>query len=94
MVNEIKMDKINTYYSPENPSPNNNQSVTETVKQADVSVTNQLNDMVKLINTYQEPVSAAALGEIKYQIQQGQYQVNFDKLSEKLLNNGILGLGD
>ncbi|RDI39971.1 hypothetical protein [Aquicella lusitana] len=93
MVNEIKLDKINSYYSSDRTTQNNSQPSPNTA-QKDVDVTNHLNDLVKSINTYQEPVGAASLNALKYQIEQHEYKVDLDQLSDRLLSSGLLTIGD
>ncbi len=94
MVNEIKLGNINTQYIKENLEQKNKSTVNSQSSE-DVTVTNQLNDLIKTVNTYDEPIHQSKLNAIKQEIQRNDYQVDFDKLSDKLLSNGIINsIGD
>lgn len=94
MVNEIKMDKINNYLIQETMNKDTQQSApaqsgVEKSASAEISVTNRLNDIIKTVNTYEDPIHQAALNDIKYRVQHNEYKIDLDKLSEKLLGSGI-----
>jgi len=92
MVNEVKLNNINPYYSKENYTDPQNKPVTQDSQAEEVAITNHLDELIKSVNSYEEPMSGAALDNIKYQVQHNEYKVDFDKLSEKLLNSGIISM--
>jgi anti-sigma28 factor (negative regulator of flagellin synthesis) len=90
MVNEIKMDKISAY-GVENPlEPKTKQEVSAQGVSEGVVISQQLNELVKLISTYEEPINQNRVNDLKYQIKHNDYIVNFDSLSHKLLSTGLL----
>lgn len=90
MVNEVKLDKIESTLMTSRPINPKNNTEASSDHQQEVVITNHLNDWVKLINSYEEPVSSAAVESIKNKIQQNQYTIDFDKLAEKMLTSDIL----
>lgn len=91
MVDHIKLDNIGAYVAGGPLDTKSKPLVEEQAKpKEDVAVSTSLGDLVKLINTIPEPQNASALSDIKEKIQHNDYRIDFDKLSDQLMGNGIL----
>jgi hypothetical protein len=94
MVNNIKLDEVKAHYAP--PSQADSKAVVplaaDATKQDSVTVTNNMNKLVDLVKN--EKTNALGipqtLAEIQQQVKSNTYKIDFDLLSEKLINNGIL----
>lgn len=96
MVNEIKLDGINSYHVIDKSAekkPQTEPTVLSKNESEDITVTNRLNDLIKSANSYEDPVSQTKLAEIKSRIEHNNYHVDFDQLSEKLMKSGIFTIG-
>lgn len=90
-MNEIKLDKIETPLTVGKTNTNAKQAPRSEIKEEGVTVTNNLNKLVNLLNPGESlPDDQARVIETKRMIQSGDYVVNHSVLSEKLLDNGIL----
>lgn len=58
-------------------------------EKSDVSVTNHLSDLIKSANSYVDPVSPSKIVDLKQTILAGKYQVNYETLTDRLLNSGL-----
>ena len=99
MSSEIKLDgfssgslgagKVSDVSHPVNQDPSNQPG---NVQSEDVTVTNHLNKLVSLLKTSDETgVSEnSAVSAMKSRIQNNQYSIDFNALSDKLLNSGVL----
>lgn len=90
MVDNVKLDKISTYLTPQMTENKVKTALEEPAKSQDVAVTSHLNDLLKKVSSIEEPQNASALSDIKYKIQHNEYKIDLDQLSDKLLGSGIL----
>lgn len=90
-MNEIKLDKIDVPLTVGKTNQNAKQTARGEIKEEGVTVTNNLNRLVNLLNSGESPPNdQARVIETKRMVQSGDYVVNHSVLSEKLIDNGIL----
>lgn len=90
MVHEIKMDKLMTPLSQGKITQNTKQETP--VTEEGVTVTNSMSKLLDLISSdAQLPDENTRVMDIKRRIEAGEYKVDIDKLSAKLLSSGVLG---
>lgn len=95
MVNEIKLDKPSMMPASLQQTSTNKTQPIESKREDDVTVTNQLGQLINLLGKEDiVPDESARIAATRQLIESGQYQVNVNTLSEKLLNSGLLTSGD
>ncbi len=95
MVNEIKLDKPIVPASPLQPAPAAKLLTSESTREEDVTVTNHLGKLINLLGKDDTASDESArVASTRHLIESGQYQVDVNTLSEKLLNSGLLTSGD
>ena len=100
MVNEIKMDKIESYYLNDNKdqqvkSKEANPIEAQQEEAPPVAVSANLKDIIEMMSVKDESTDINRLSSIKYSVQQNQYRLDLEKLSDTLLNSGVLNaIGD
>lgn len=99
-MNDIKLDniggqKISTESArPDKATVTSNQPVSDVQPQEGITVTSHLTKLVSLLNpTELMPNEDARVSAIKNQIQSGNYKVDINALSDKLLSNGLIRNG-
>lgn len=93
MINDIKMDSLGVQTAPTAGSQNTAQPAVSTAKQAGVTVTNQLDKLHQILASSSDELSAKdsnAVNDMKLRIQNNQYKVDFNALSDKLISSGAL----
>jgi len=97
MVNEIKLDKsiLMPATSLQQAPTHKPTQVLESTPEEDVTVTNHLNQLINLLGKEDTaPGESARVAATRRLVETGQYQVNVNTLSEKILNSGLLTSGD
>jgi len=96
MVNEIKLDKSGVNLTPASSiqQPVKQQTAAVT-RDEDVTVTNHLSKLINLLGKDEAtPEDSARVTATKRLIESGQYVVDVNTLSEKLLSSGLFGSGE
>ncbi len=88
MVNEIKIDKSITDYTPKIPPKQDTHKPTVFLKEkSEIKVTNHLRNLVNLLVSEEfPPEDTTKVKEMKRRIDANDYQIDLDALSSKLLN--------
>src|SRR5690348_14925915 len=93
MVDEIKLDKTYHYQidsrTPAGSKQTGSSQEQEVVPMEDVTVSGQLAGLIQHLSV-NEHANEAHLNDIKTRINQNQYAVDLDQLTDRLLNSGIL----
>lgn len=89
MVNEINMDKqaspVSTISLDKNTAKQPEANVVD-----GVTVSTHLSQLVNLLQSENEAPSNSAVQDVKQKIQSGEYAIDYNALSDKLLNSGVL----
>lgn len=90
MVHEIKMEKLMTPLTQGKITQNTKQEAPVTEEQG-ITVTNNMSKLLNLLSSdAQLPDENTRVMDIKRRIDAGEYKVDIDKLSAKLLSSGVL----
>ncbi|MEO8400442.1 MAG: flagellar biosynthesis anti-sigma factor FlgM [Gammaproteobacteria bacterium] len=95
MANDIKIDSMGASVAPNKLQATPISRQAEQPKEEGVTVTNHLSKLVKLLSADEyAPDENARVMATKSLVEKGQYKVDVNALSEKLLNSGLLATGD
>lgn len=91
-MNEINLDKIEIHM-PTNHVPAKPDQPTVMTQTEDITVTNNLNNLIQLIHS--EDMAEAAPNQSRvmammHQMENHEYKIDLDQLAEKLLTSGLL----
>lgn len=91
MVNEIKMDNVNSVLTTKKLQPESPQkSAASETSESDVTITNSLSKYVNLmISENYSPEENMRVLEMKHKIETNSYHIDADALARKLLQNVI-----
>ncbi len=96
MVNEInKMDKsplpvAGVTFDKNLAKPNDKQAAKAASSDESVEVSSHLTQLASLLDAEENVPSQSAVADVKQRIQSGEYSIDYNVLSAKLLNSGVL----
>ncbi len=87
MINDIKLDGLVPGMNPKKSDTKASETA-RSAQSADITISNQLKTLVQVLAAHDDiPDESARVSQMKQQIENNNYRVDFDALSEKLVHH-------